>query len=153
MSDATQEFTLKNEQDSKKLAQQLANNLKPNDILAFSGDLGSGKTFLCREIIKNLCGRQTNVISPTFNLLQTYEYKNCSIYHFDLYRLKHSSEVYELGIEEAFSGHICLIEWPELIDAILPKDTIHINIEITGNTWRKVFVKNSQAVIAFARNS
>ena len=143
MPDATQEFTLKNEQDSKQLAQQLANELKPDDILAFSGDLGSGKTFLCREIIKNLCGRQTNVTSPTFNLLQIYEYKNCSIYHFDLYRLKHSSEVYELGIEEALSGHICLIEWPELIDAILPEDTIHINIEITGNTWRKVFIKNS----------
>jgi len=143
MPDATQEFTLKNEQDSKQLAQQLANELKPDDILAFSGDLGSGKTFLCREIIKNLCGRQTNVTSPTFNLLQTYEYKNCSIYHFDLYRLKHSSEVYELGIEEALSGHICLIEWPELIDAILPEDTIHINIEITGNTWRKVFIKDA----------
>ncbi len=141
MPDATQEFTLKSEQDSKKLAQQLANDLKPNDILAFSGDLGSGKTFLCREIIKNLCGRQTNVTSPTFNLLQIYEYKNCSIYHFDLYRLKHSSEIYELGIEEAFSGHICLIEWPELIIAMLPKDTMHINIEITGNTWRKVFIK------------
>ena len=141
MPDSIQEFALKHEQDTKQLAQQLAGKLKSGDILAFSGDLGSGKTFFCREIIKNLCGRQTNVISPTFNLLQIYKYKNCFIYHFDLYRLKHTFEVYELGIEEAFSGHVCLIEWPELIEAILPKDTIHINIEIADSNWRKVFIK------------
>jgi len=134
---------LENEQDSKELASKIANDIKPNDILTFSGDLGAGKTFLCREIIKNLCGQETKVISPTFNLLQTYDYKNCSIYHFDLYRLKHTSEIYELGIEEAFSGHICLIEWPELINNILPEDSMHINIEISGNTQRKISIKSS----------
>ena len=133
-------YFLENEQDSRELAVKLARAIKPNDILAFNGDLGAGKTFLCREIIKNLCGPKTNIISPTFNLLQTYEYKDIQIYHFDLYRLKHPSEIYELGIEEAFSGNICLIEWPEIIESILPKDTIQINIEILSETQRNVVV-------------
>jgi tRNA threonylcarbamoyladenosine biosynthesis protein TsaE len=132
---------IENEQDSIQLATQLANDLKRNDIITFSGDLGAGKTFLCREIIKNLCGQQTQVISPTFNLLQTYDYKNYLIYHFDLYRLKHPSEINELGIEEAFSGHICLIEWPELIEDLLPQDAIHVNIEIISNTRRTITIK------------
>jgi len=78
-------YFLENEQDSRELAVKLARAIKPNDILAFNGDLGAGKTFLCREIIKNLCGPNTNIISPTFNLLQTYEYKDIQIYHFDLF--------------------------------------------------------------------
>lgn len=135
---------IENEKDSIQLAAQLANDIKQNDIISFSGDLGAGKTFLCREIIKNLCGQNTQVISPTFNLLQTYDYKNHLIYHFDLYRLKHPDEIYELGIEDAFAGHVCLIEWPEIIDNLLPQDITRINIEIITNTQRKITIqKNS----------
>lgn len=139
----TTTYTVNNEQESKQLAAKLAANIKPGDVITFSGDLGTGKTFFCREIIKNLCGKDTKVISPTFNLLQTYEYKDRLIYHFDLYRLKHPDEIYELGIEEALSGNICLIEWPELADFILPQDTIHINIVTTCNTKRQIFVKSN----------
>lgn len=131
-------YILENEQDSRDFAKQLANTIKPGNVLVFNGDLGAGKTFLCREIIKELCGSQTRIISPTFNLLQTYDYKDIVIYHFDLYRLKNASEIYELGIEDAFSGNICLIEWPDIIANILPEDTIHINIEIDGTDKRKV---------------
>ncbi len=142
MQNKIQEFILKNEQDSKKLAQNIANNIKPGEILVFTGNLGSGKTFFCREIIKSLCTKKTTVISPTFNLLQTYEYKNCLIYHFDLYRLTHIDEIYELGIEEAFSSNICLIEWPELIDQMLPVDTIFIDIKIINRNKRLICLKN-----------
>ena len=135
------EYILYNEDDSINLAIQISNNIKPDDVLTFSGDLGSGKTFLCRQIIKQLCGQATNVTSPTFNLLQIYDWKNCSIYHYDLYRLKDISEIYELGIEEAFTSNVCLIEWPELIDTILPNDTIIFNIEIIDYNKRRVFVK------------
>ena len=100
-----------------------------------------GKTFLCRQIIKQLCGYETNVTSPTFNLLQIYDWNDCSIYHYDLYRLKNPSEIYELGIEEAMTANVCLIEWPELIKAILPNDIIAINIEIVDDNKRRVFVK------------
>jgi tRNA threonylcarbamoyladenosine biosynthesis protein TsaE len=142
MADKIQEFILKNEDESKALAQKIAKMLKPYDVIAFAGDLGSGKTFLCRQIIKYLCSDDTNVTSPTFNLLQTYDYDKCSIYHFDLYRLEHISEIYELGIEEAFAGHISLIEWPEIISTILPKDTIHINIKIIDDNMRKISIKS-----------
>lgn len=138
----SQEFILLTEEDSKELAKRIALNIKPNDIITFTGDLGSGKSFFCREIIKNLCGKNTNVISPTFNLLQIYDAKDFSIYHFDLYRLEHESEIYELGIEEAFSEHVCLIEWPELIKNILPKESININIEIIDDTSRRVLIEN-----------
>lgn len=138
-----QEFTLKNESQSKNLAQKIANNIKPYDVIAFTGELGSGKTFFCKQIIKSLCGQNTNVPSPTFNLLQLYDYNKCSIYHFDLYRLKHQREIYELGIEEAFASHISLIEWPEIINNILPQDTIRINIEIVDSTIRKISINHS----------
>lgn len=124
---------LNNQQESIELAHNIAKNLLAGDILTFTGDLGSGKTFLCREIIKYCCGQDTNVISPTFNLLQTYKADNFTIYHFDLYRLKSLSETYELGIEEALQNNICLIEWPKIIEHILPNSTIKFNLQIIGN--------------------
>jgi len=141
MLDKTQEFIVANEQESRDLASIIASHIKPGDILTFKGDLGAGKTFLCREIIKALCGQETKVVSPTFNLLQTYECPKYSIYHFDLYRLKHISEIYELGIEEALAGHVCLIEWPELADPILPKDKIQLEISIIDYSKRKILIK------------
>jgi tRNA threonylcarbamoyladenosine biosynthesis protein TsaE len=131
---------LQNEHDSLSLAQTIAENAKPNDIITFSGDLGSGKTFICREIIKSLCGSDTNITSPTFNLLQIYQAPKFSIYHFDLYRLKYLEEIYELGIEEAFHGNLCLIEWPEIIKDLLPKPITQIHLKIIGETKRECII-------------
>lgn len=135
-----QEFILESEEDTKDLAIKIADTIKKGSIITFSGDLGSGKTFLCRQIIKSLCGQNTKVISPTFNLLQIYQTKNFEIYHFDLYRIEHLEEIYELGIEEAFAGHVCLIEWPFIINNILPKDTVSIKISIINDTTRLVTI-------------
>jgi tRNA threonylcarbamoyladenosine biosynthesis protein TsaE len=134
------EFISNSEQESINFAKEFATKLKPGNILTFSGDLGSGKTFLCRQIIKELCGQNTSVISPTFNLLQTYELPHFTIYHFDLYRLRDINEIYELGIEEAFTGNLCLIEWPEIIRPILPKDVLNIEIEIASEQCRRIFI-------------
>ncbi|MBN8512434.1 MAG: tRNA (adenosine(37)-N6)-threonylcarbamoyltransferase complex ATPase subunit type 1 TsaE [Rickettsiales bacterium] len=134
------EFISNSEQESINFAKEFATKLKPGNIVTFSGDLGSGKTFLCRQIIKELCGQNTNVISPTFNLLQTYELPQFTIYHFDLYRLRDINEIYELGIEEAFAGNLCLIEWPEIIRPILPKDVLNIEIEIASEQCRRIFI-------------
>jgi tRNA threonylcarbamoyladenosine biosynthesis protein TsaE len=130
------EYILKSEDETLALANKIAKSLKSGDIIALSGDLGSGKTFLARQIIKALCGNDVAVSSPTFNLLQTYSAGQFEIYHFDLYRLKYAEEVFELGIEEAFSGHVCLIEWPELIRRLLPKSTINIRLQVTGLSTR-----------------
>ena len=133
-----QEFILKSEDDTANFAIKFAAQIKKGSIVTFRGDLGSGKTFFCRHIIKCLCGTDTKVVSPTFNLLQIYQAKNFEIYHFDLYRLKHLEEIYELGIEEALAGHVCLIEWPSIIDNILPQDTISIEMSIIDTNTRLV---------------
>ena len=134
------ELTLKSEKESENLAIKIAAQIKKGSIITFSG-LGVGKTFLCRHIIKYLCGEDVKVVSATFNLLQIYPTKNFEIYHFDLYRLEHLEEIYELGIEEAFSGnHVCLIEWPEIISSILPPNTISIKISINSNNNRLVSI-------------
>ncbi|EER22729.1 MULTISPECIES: tRNA (adenosine(37)-N6)-threonylcarbamoyltransferase complex ATPase subunit type 1 TsaE [spotted fever group] len=75
--------TLNSKEETKKLAKLLAQSLKPNDIVLFNGDLGAGKTFFCREIIKYFCGENTSIISPTFNLLQTYQVPNFTIVNSD----------------------------------------------------------------------
>lgn len=127
-----------NEEETKELAQSLAARINSGDVIAFEGDLGSGKSFFCREIIKFLCGSNTKVTSPTFNLLQTYESTNFTIYHYDLYRVEHISELYELGFEDAFSANVALIEWPQIAHELLPNNTIFIKIEIVDTTTRSI---------------
>ncbi len=128
---------LNNEEESKFLAHSIAKDLRAADIITFSGDLGSGKTFICREIIRHLSGINYDVTSPTFNLLQIYTAPKFLIYHFDLYRLNNSSEIYELGIEEAFQGNLCLIEWPQIIEEMLPLPITKIHLQITDNNKRQ----------------
>lgn len=130
------EFLLNDEGETKKLAQNFASKINKKDVIIFNGDLGAGKSFFCREIIKSLCGEKVNVVSPTFNILQTYEAQGYEIYHYDLYRLDDMSEIYELGIEDAFMDNITLIEWPNIITPILPKNTISVNIQILDETKR-----------------
>lgn len=140
MNNSAEQIIVNNEEESKQLAQKIASNIKSGDVIAFEGDLGSGKSFFCREIIKHLCGSNTKVTSPTFNLLQTYESKNFTIYHYDLYRVEHISELYELGFEDALSGNVTLVEWPELAQSLLP-NLIFIKIEIIDETTRRISFK------------
>ena len=119
------------EQDTIQFATQFAKTLKGNEIIALWGTLGMGKTVFARAVIRALTKRKEEVPSPTFTLLQTYEIKTGDIFHFDFYRLKTPEEAYEIGIEDAFNGGICLIEWPEKIGSILPKNAIHVYFEKT----------------------
>jgi tRNA threonylcarbamoyladenosine biosynthesis protein TsaE len=144
MFDFAKEFQINNEKESRAFARKLAANILPGNVIAFSGDLGVGKSFFCREIIKFLCGEDTKVISPTFNLLQTYEATDFSIYHYDLYRLEYASEIYELGIEEALSDNVILMEWPEIAAPLLPNDTIYIQIEAIDDKKRLVSFNRAQ---------
>ncbi|ALA61340.1 tRNA (adenosine(37)-N6)-threonylcarbamoyltransferase complex ATPase subunit type 1 TsaE [Rickettsia amblyommatis] len=128
--------TLNSKEETKKLAKLLAQSLKPNDVVLLNGDLGAGKTFFCREIIKYFCGENTSIISPTFNLLQTYQASNFTIYHYDLYRLKSPEEIYELGFEEALNGNLILIEWSEIIKHLLTPPLTEVNLEVLDNNKR-----------------
>jgi tRNA threonylcarbamoyladenosine biosynthesis protein TsaE len=130
-----------NEEESKNFAIMFAQTLKAGDIVLFYGDLGSGKTFLCREIIKYLCGSNIQVTSPTFNLLQIYDAIDFTIYHFDLYRLKSKEELYEIGIEEILENNLSLIEWPELATHIIKVPTICIYLKIISDDKRSYHIK------------
>ncbi len=141
MDNIAEQIIVNNEEGSRELAQKIASNINSGDVIAFEGDLGAGKSFFCREIIKHLCGSNTKVTSPTFNLLQTYESTNFTIYHYDLYRLEHISELYELGFEDALSGNVTLIEWPDLALSFLPDNLVFVKIEIIDETTRQISLK------------
>lgn len=124
-------FVSKSETDTIQCAQTFAKTLKGHEIIALDGTLGMGKTVFARAVIQALSDTKTDVPSPTFTLLQTYDTSIGPIYHFDFYRLKNEMEAYEIGIEDAFCEGVCLIEWPEKIGSLLPKNTIHIHFKNT----------------------
>ena len=97
-------------------------------VFAFYGKMGAGKTTFIKAICEEL-GCQDVITSPTFAIVNEYSSDTTPIYHFDFYRIKKLEEVYDMGYEEYFySGALCLIEWPELIEEILPDDAIRVNI-------------------------
>ncbi len=110
---------------------------------AFYGEIGAGKTTLIQAICKQL-GVRDAVLSPTFALVNQYSYLDDSkqlqtLYHLDLYRLKNAQEALDIGIEEMlYDEGYCFIEWPELIEALLPDDTVRIKIFLEENSTRKI---------------
>lgn len=129
------------EADTIRVATEFAKTLKPGDIVTLHGDLGAGKSVVCRAVIRALAGDPAlDVPSPTFPLLQTYDTPRGEVWHFDLYRLKEPEEIYELGWEEALSGGIVLIEWPEKLGGLLPARRIHVSIEESGGEGRIIAI-------------
>jgi tRNA threonylcarbamoyladenosine biosynthesis protein TsaE len=122
----------------KHLANQIASNLAMGDVIALFGDLGTGKTTLSRYIINSLLKKPVDVISPTFNIVQTYDTSQGTVWHFDLYRLNNVEEVIELGIEDAFNFGISLIEWPEIIEGHLPRNHTTISIGFGVNPDERI---------------
>lgn len=115
-------------QDTEYLAKELALKLKPGDVLAFFGDLGSGKTTLIKYIVSFLDYPKTQVTSPTFNYLNIYDAK-LPLYHFDLYRFEGDKDFLQKGFDEYFDLEgVCLIEWAEKIPSLLPEKTIKIHL-------------------------
>jgi tRNA threonylcarbamoyladenosine biosynthesis protein TsaE len=109
------------------IAASLAKQAMSGDVIALKGDLGTGKTAFARAFIQARAGQPVEVPSPTFTLVQTYELANGAIWHFDLYRLKSSSDVYELGLDEALGG-ITLIEWPERLAQDMPRNPLQVTL-------------------------
>lgn len=140
----TKIIKLRNIRDSKEFAYSIF-GLIPSApfLICLYGTLGAGKTLIASELIKSyLYDKSINITSPTFNLLNIYETDAYPIYHYDLYRLTDIQEIYEIDIEEALDTHLCIIEWPELIEEILPQNNrIDIIISLEKNV-RLVEVKH-----------
>ena len=119
-------FVSHNETETKQIAKKLASKLKNKDIIVLSGDLGAGKTKFTEGVL-SFWGLQNEISSPTFNIVNEHHKDNINIYHLDLYRLENEEEFYAIGGTEYFSTGICIIEWGELIEDILPQNYLKVS--------------------------
>ena len=131
------EITIKDKKHLHSAAKELIKNFGKNKIVAFYGEMGAGKTTIIKAICEEL--KAVDIISsPTFTLVN--EYKTAggeTIYHIDFYRIKKQEEVFDFGIEEYLTGDSwCFMEWPELVEEILPSETIKIRISVDGSEQR-----------------
>ena len=113
-------YISKNEQDTVDFAEKFASSLSIGDIIVLTGELGSGKTKFVQGVLKYF-NMEDEISSPTFTIVNEYTSDKTNVYHFDVYRLEDSYEFYAMGGDEYFSKGICLIEWGEMIEDILPK--------------------------------
>ncbi|MCK5676864.1 MAG: tRNA (adenosine(37)-N6)-threonylcarbamoyltransferase complex ATPase subunit type 1 TsaE [Flavobacteriaceae bacterium] len=123
------------------IAKEIISSAK-HKILLFYGEMGTGKTTLIKEIVKQL-GVDDIANSPTFSIVNEYlSRKGETIYHFDFYRIENEEEVYDIGIEEYFYNNAwCFIEWPEKVENLLPLDAVSIYITINNNGTRNIQTK------------
>lgn len=111
----------------------LARRLGRGDVILLSGPIGAGKTHLARALIRARLGDETTEVpSPTFTLVQTYDAAEAAVWHADLYRLTHPDEVIELGLDAAFDDAIVLVEWPDRLGSRQPPDAISITLATDG---------------------
>ena len=133
------EITIKSLDTIHEAAKECVKEMGEGKVFAFYGKMGAGKT----TFIKALCevlGVEDVITSPTFAIINEYtDGKGDPIYHFDFYRIKKLEEVYDMGYEDYFySGNLCLLEWPELIEDILPENVIKVTIEEQPDGTRKL---------------
>ena len=116
------------ENETKEIAKKIAKELKNGDVIILSGDLGSGKTKFTEGFL-SYYGLENEISSPTFTIVNEYKKGDINIYHFDVYRIEDLDEFYAIGGEEYFAKGICVIEWGEIIEQIVPKEHIKITFE------------------------
>lgn len=124
-------------------AKELLEYVADKRILAFYGSMGAGKTTIIKAVCQEL-GVSDIISSPTFTLVNEYlTDQNEPVYHIDFYRIKKQEEVYDFGIEEYLSGEFyCMMEWPELIEELLPPETVSIRITVDANDVRTLCISD-----------
>jgi tRNA threonylcarbamoyladenosine biosynthesis protein TsaE len=138
------EIRISNLDNIREAARQFIENIGDHRVFAFYGKMGAGKTTFIKAICEEL-GVEDIITSPTFAIVNEYTSHsslltpNDSIFHFDFYRIKKLEEVYDMGFEDYFySGSLCFIEWPELIEEVLPDDAVKVTIEENADGTRSV---------------
>ena len=135
------DLLLKGLSDLDVAAKTFIDKMNNKKVFAFYGEMGAGKTTFIKAICKSM-GVAGAITSPTFSLVNEYiTDSGISIYHFDFYRIKNIEEVYDFGYEDYFySDNICFIEWPELIESLLPDDVVEVRISIDENEQRLISI-------------
>ena len=144
------EITIKNLDEMGEKARMFINTLGEQRVIAFYGSMGAGKTTFIRALCQEL-GVIEPVTSPTFAIVNEYEVVDDQssihqssikkVFHFDFYRIKRLEEAYDMGFEDyLYSGQLCLIEWPELIEELLPDDAVRVHITVNDDGSRSVRV-------------
>ncbi len=128
-------------EDISVIAKEIISSVRSKTLL-FYGEMGTGKTTLIKEIVKQL-GVEDVVHSPTFSLVNEYlSRKGETIYHFDFYRIEQEEEAYDIGIEEYFyENNWCLIEWPEKVENLLPLESVVIRLKMNPDNSRTIQIK------------
>ena len=122
-------LNIASEKETERIGEAIGQAAEPGTVVALIGDLGTGKTTLTKSIARGL-GVTETVTSPTFNIIREYKTGRIPLYHFDVYRIGDPDEMFELGYEEYFYGDgICVVEWADIIEELLPEDAVIIRIE------------------------
>lgn len=130
---------IKNEYETKDFGRKLGAEARAGSVIALIGDLGTGKTTLTKAIAEGL-GVKDVITSPTFNIVKQYESGRLPLYHFDVYRIGDIDEMYELGYEEYFYGNgVCVIEWADIIEELIPQDAVTIEIEYGEKEGERIY--------------
>ena len=128
------------EQETKNIARKIASKVGKDAVIVLTGELGAGKTKFTEGFLSYF-GLENEISSPTFTIVNEYQNEKATIYHFDVYRLSDIDEFYAMGGEEYFTKGICIIEWGEIIEDILPKDCIKIEIKKDPNDTQKRMIQ------------
>ncbi len=134
-----QTVIIKNESETAAFGIDLGKRACPGTVIALTGDLGAGKTTLTKAIAQGL-GISDMITSPTFNIVKEYDGGRLPLYHFDVYRIGDADEMYELGYEEYFYGNgVCVVEWADLIEDLLPENAVRIQLEYGGEEGERIY--------------
>ena len=136
------ELLLNNLSEIDILANRFVENMNHRKVFAFYGEMGAGKTTFIKAVCKIL-GVTEKITSPTFAIINEYKKSDSeAIFHFDFYRIKNIEEAYDFGYEDYFySEQLCFIEWPELVEPLLPENVVRVQITVQDNDQRLISIE------------